>query len=182
MVGLIELLVLGGGALLTLLGVGAFFAWKAGDRLQRGSSSSSATPARSGNLRFASIDKLFADVRAKVAKLDDPELIATLGKHLDDLNAKKEASADRLEDLEPILRSSMGDVLRQTKLAEQASLIESVESIATGLREMKDRLTGAPDAGEVAKGIAASLSALHGELDSQERARREIAALEQKNS
>ena len=179
MIGLVEILVLGGGAIVTLIAVGGFFAWKMGNRLQQPSNPASV---RSGNARFAALDRLFAEVRGKVEKdVDDPELTATLNRHLDDLQAKKEAAADRLEDLDEILRSSMSQEVRDTKLAEQKSLVDSVERIATGLRAMKERLTRAPNSADVTKDIAASLDALHGELDSQEKARREIAALEQKN-
>ena len=82
---------------------------------------------------------------------------------------------------ERVRRSFMSQDVRDTKLAEQKSLVESVERIDAGLRDMKERLTRSPNAADVTKGIAESLDALHGELDSQERARREIAALEQKN-
>lgn len=164
-------------AVVGAIAVGAVIAWTAGDRLQRAKTPTAVKlpPAK----RFAQIDRLFKEVREKIDRdVEDPELVASLAKHLDDLQAKKDAAVDRLEDLETLLASPMPQAVRDTKLEEQTTLQESVEKIAAGLSEIKDRLTSAPNSGEVSKGVSDALSALKGELDSQDRARREIAELE----
>lgn len=209
--------------IVALVVVGAVVAWVLGSRLQSGSQTArqsamgdaAASPQRLATNRLAEIDALVGEVRKRLEKnVDDPELIASLGRHLDDLQAKKEAAADRLSDLKGMLDAPMAEERRlkaevaslttsasaspekradlerkqasleavsktiEQKRTEQASLNESLDRIADGLREVRDRLSRAPDSGEIASGVADSLSALHGELDAQERARREIAALE----
>lgn len=209
-----------------LVVAGAVVAWVMGNRLQGTSQTSGAAEPRglstplargagaSTASRLKEIDGLLKDVRARVEKLDDPELSAQLEKHLDDLEAKREAAADRISDLGEILGAPAQEEARlkaevaslrgraaasadtkselekkeaslaavsatlESKRKEQASLEESLGKIADGLREIREKLTGAPDTADLSRGIAESLSALHGELDAQERARREIAALE----
>lgn len=222
---LLPILLFVGAGIVALIVIGAVVAWVLGSRLQSGSqtarqsangdAASSSSPQRLATNRLAEIDALVAEVRKRLDKdVDDPELIASLGRHLDDLQAKKEAAADRLSDLKGMLDAPIAEERRlkaevaslatsasaspekradlerkqasleavsktiEQKRKEQASLNESLDRIADGLREVRDRLSRAPDSGEIASGVADSLSALHGELDAQERARREIAALE----
>ncbi|HVO30314.1 MAG TPA: hypothetical protein VMV18_06245 [bacterium] len=221
MTGVLVLLVVG---VLGLIVVGGAIAWVVGNRLQ--STSQTSSDPRGGTLpaargaastsaaRLKEIDGLLAEVRKRVEKLDDPELTVQLEKHLDDLQAKKEAAADRLSDLAEIVGAPAQEEARlkaevaslrgraaasadakadlekkqaslaavsatlESKRSEQSSLEASLGKIADGLREIRERLSNPVDGADISKGIADSLSALHGELDAQERARREIAALE----